>query len=189
MTRRCTSSPDRMNEPMNPLPPDLLGALRSAQHIVALTGAGVSAESGIPTFRDAMEGLWAKYDPEELATPEAFARNPQLVSRWYDDPRCKVAACRPNSGHDALAQLQSRLAAEGRRLTLITQNVDRLHQTAGSTNVIELHGSLWVWRCTDCGDEAEDRGPAFSMHPPECHCGGWKRPGVVWFGEPRSGAG
>jgi NAD-dependent deacetylase len=169
---------------MAEFPTDLLDALRSASHVVALTGAGVSAESGIPTFRDAMEGLWAKFNPEELATPTAFERNPEIVARWYDERRCKVAACKPNAGHYALAKLEAKVTADGRRFTLITQNVDRLHQAAGSTDVVELHGTLWVWRCTDCGEESEERGSAFAVHPPRCNCGGMKRPGVVWFGEP-----
>jgi NAD-dependent deacetylase len=162
---------------------ELLESLRSAGHIVVLTGAGVSAESGVPTFRDAMSGLWSKFDSAELATPEAFARDPELVTRWYDERRCNVAACKPNAGHIALAELQRLATTAGRRFTLITQNVDRLHQSAGSTNVIELHGTLFIWRCTDCGVEAEERGPAFGIYPPRCSCGGQRRPGVVWFGE------
>jgi NAD-dependent deacetylase len=161
----------------------LLELLRTADHIAVLTGAGVSAESGVPTFRDAQSGLWAKYDPAELATPQAFARDPVLVARWYDERRCSVARCKPNAGHVALAALQQRTLGRGARFTLITQNVDRLHQLAGSTDVIELHGTLWLWRCTSCGQEAEERGPAFAEHPPRCACGGQRRPGVVWFGE------
>lgn len=164
-------------------PPELLNLLSTASSIAVLTGAGVSAESGIPTFRDAMTGFWTKFDPVDLATPEAFARDPEVVTQWYDERRCDVAKSRPNSGHMALAALQSRFVAEGRRFTLITQNVDRLHQLAGSTDVIELHGTLWVWRCMDCGDEVEERGPAFNDYPPRCSCGGKRRPGVVWFGE------
>ncbi len=118
---------------MTDVPPDLVDLLRTAPHVVVLTGAGVSAESGIPTFRDAMDGLWAKYNPEDLATPDAFVRDPVLVSRWYDQRRCMVARCEPNAGHIALARLQSVLTGLGRRLTLVTQNVDRLHQSAGST--------------------------------------------------------
>jgi NAD-dependent deacetylase len=165
------------------IPDDLLESLCSADHIVALTGAGASAESGVPTFRDAQTGLWAKYDPADLATPEAFERDPELVSRWYDERRCSVANCVPNAGHVALAALQRHTLASGRRFTLITQNVDRLHQAAGSADVIELHGTLWVWRRLDCGIEAEERGPAFEVHPLRCPCGGKRRPGVVWFGE------
>jgi NAD-dependent deacetylase len=163
---------------------ELLKLLRNAGSIAVLTGAGVSAESGIPTFRDALTGYWAKFDPEQLATPEAFARDPEMVSRWYDERRCNVAKCSPNAGHIALAELQKRTVSEGRTFTLITQNVDRLHQAAGSTDVIELHGSLWVWRCEICGKESEERGPGFKEYPILCDYGGQRRPGVVWFGEP-----
>lgn len=157
--------------------------LQETSSVAILTGAGVSAESGIPTFRDAQTGLWAKYDPMELATPEAFARDPALVARWYDERRSKCAHCEPNPGHLALARLQEEFEATGKGFTLITQNVDRLHQRAGSRNPIELHGTLWVWRCTSCGDEREDREIPFPEHPPRCSCGGMRRPGVVWFGE------
>lgn len=109
------------------LPQQAVEWLRSARAVAVLTGAGVSAESGVPTFRDAMTGLWAKFDPAELATPQAFARDPELVSRWYDERRCGVARCRPNEGHLALARLQQILAGQGKRFTLVTQNVDRLH--------------------------------------------------------------
>ena len=157
--------------------------LRRANSIAVLTGAGISAESGIPTFRDAMTGLWAQYDPADLATPEAFARDPERVSRWYDERRCKVAQCIPNPGHLALTRLQNAVTEQGKEFTLITQNVDRLHQAAGSNDVIELHGSLWMWRCMGCRKEVEERGPAFQSYPPRCACGGPRRPGVVWFGE------
>lgn len=165
------------------VPGSLLSALRSAQAVVVLTGAGVSAESGIPTFRDAMEGLWAKYDPRQLATPEAFARDPELVSRWYDWRRQKCSAAQPNPAHWALARLEQALTQDGRQFTLLTQNVDRLHQAAGSKNIVELHGTLWLWRCTRCGEEREERTVPFASYPPKCHCGGLRRPGVVWFGE------
>jgi len=157
--------------------------LRLARSVAVLTGAGISSESGIPTFRDAMTGLWAQYNPADLATPEAFHRDPERVSRWYDERRCNVARCRPNPGHIALARLQKFLVKQGKAFTLITQNVDRLHQAAGSEGVIELHGSLWVWRCMTCGKETEERGAAFGAYPPRCACGGLRRPGVVWFGE------
>src|SRR5205823_8793970 len=106
---------------MEALDEQIFAALRSAERVVALTGAGVSAESGIPTFRDAMTGLWAKFDPGDLATPEAFARDPELVSRWYDDRRCNVAGCSPNAGHLALARLEQAIRSQGRTFTLITQ--------------------------------------------------------------------
>lgn len=168
---------------MSSIPSDLLQTVRTASSIVVLTGAGVSAESGIPTFRDAMDGLWARFNPEDLATPEAFARDPQLVSQWYDERRCKLAMCKPNPAHLALAQLQRWMREHDRSMTLVTQNIDRLHQEAGSDDVIELHGSLRVWRCTRCEKETDERGPAFETHPPRCSCGGARRPSVVWFGE------
>lgn len=161
------------------IPPGLIAALRQARHVAVLTGAGVSAESGIPTFRDAQTGLWARYNPEELATPEAFRRNPRLVWDWYAWRRQLVAAAAPNPGHLALARLEKLVP----RFTLITQNVDGLHQRAGSTNVIELHGNLMRVRCSvedtvyTTWDEAPDP-------PPPCPaCGALLRPDVVWFGE------
>jgi NAD-dependent deacetylase len=167
-----------------PLIPDsLVDALREARAVVVLTGAGVSAESGIPTFRDAMEGLWAKFDPSQLATPEAFERDPETVTRWYDCRREKCAAAKANPAHLALARWEHHLAEQNRGFTLLTQNVDRLHQAAGSGNVVELHGTLWVWRCTRCGVEREEREAPFPAHPPRCVCGGARRPAVVWFGE------
>ena len=162
---------------------ELIETLRDAESVAVLTGAGVSAESGIPTFRDAMSGLWARHDPMRLATPEAFERDPELVSEWYDHRRELCAACEPNAGHLALARLQREMEDRGRRFTLITQNVDRLHHRAGSRGVAELHGTIWLWRCMDCDDEREEPDPPFPQHPPRCHCGGPRRPGVVWFGE------
>lgn len=157
--------------------------LRDAQLIVVLTGAGVSAESGLDTFRDSGEGLWSKYDPTRLATPEAFQADPELVTRWYDWRRLRCAEAEPNAGHGALARLQERCEHAGREFTLLTQNVDRLHHAAGSRDVVELHGTLWEWRCVRCGESKEERGPAFEGYPLRCACGGLRRPGVVWFGE------
>jgi NAD-dependent deacetylase len=137
----------------------------------------VSAESGVPTFREAQTGLWAQYDPLDLATPEAFARDPQLVWRWYRWRRDLVARAEPNAGHRALAELQSLLP----RLTLVTQNVDGMHQRAGSRDVIEFHGNLFTDRCFADGRIVEVDA---EEHIPVCpHCGGHVRPGVVWFGE------
>jgi NAD-dependent deacetylase len=162
------------------LPDALLTRLRDAGHVCVLTGAGVSAESGVPTFRDAQQGLWAKYDPLELATPEAFRRNPQLVWRWYRWRRELVSAAEPNDGHRALARLREFVP----RLTLVTQNVDGLHQRAGSRDVIEFHGNIFVNRCfARCKDDHIidcDDGDAVPKCP---DCGGLTRPGVVWFGE------
>ena len=158
---------------------DLINSLRSAQYVVALTGAGVSAESGIPTFRDAQTGLWAQYRPEDLATPEAFERNPKLVWDWYAWRRELVERSQPNPGHYALAQLQQHVP----RFTLITQNVDGFHQLAGSTNVIELHGNLARVKCSREG-EVIDRWEDTGETPPRCpRCGAYLRPDVVWFGE------
>jgi NAD-dependent deacetylase len=152
--------------------------LRGARRVAALTGAGVSAESGVPTFRGA-EGLWRRFRPEELATPQAFARDPVLVWEWYDWRRQKVGACAPNDGHRALAELGRRSFA----FDLVTQNVDGLHRLAGSSPVWELHGSLWNLRCTGCSRNREDRSAPLPSIPPRCACGAIERPGVVWFGE------
>jgi NAD-dependent deacetylase len=157
--------------------------LQAATSVVVLTGAGVSAESGIPTFRDALTGLWSRFDPQQLATAEAFARDPVLVTRWYDERRRRCADCTPNPGHVALAELERRLFAVGRDFSLLTQNVDRLHQRAGSMRVTELHGNLWTWRCIRCAHEDADPPLPFPDYPPHCRCGGALRPNVVWFGE------
>jgi len=160
-------------------------ALESAPRIVALTGAGVSAESGIPTFRGA-GGLWGDLRAEDLATPAAFARDPQRVWEWYRWRRSIVARARPNAGHLALAEFERRRAPAA--FTLVTQNVDGLHTRAGSRRPIELHGNLWRLRCLDCGSERveEAEGTAGEAEPlPRCPaCGGLERPAVVWFGEP-----
>ncbi len=147
--------------------------------VVVLTGAGISAESGVPTFRGP-DGLWRSFRPEELATPEAFARDPLLVWEWYDWRRQRIAACQPNPAHRVLAEMESVLPD----FTLITQNVDGLHQAAGSRRVLELHGNIWRVRCTRCGQTREDRRVPLPELPPRCACGGLLRPDVVWFGEP-----
>jgi NAD-dependent deacetylase len=163
---------------MREIPAALFARLRGARRVAALTGAGVSAESGVPTFRDAQTGLWAQYRAEELATPEAFQRNPGLVWDWYAWRRELVARARPNPGHEALAALARHLA----HFTLITQNVDGLHQRAGSQEVIELHGNISRIRCSREGTPV----PVFPAgeSPPRCpSCRAWLRPDVVWFGE------
>ena len=165
--------------PATEIPGALLDALRDARHVCVLTGAGVSAESGVPTFRDAQEGLWARYRPEDLATPEAFLDDPALVWRWYRWRRDIVANVEPNPGHTALARL-ARLVPQ---LTLVTQNVDGLHQAAGSTDVIEYHGTFAWQRCMDCGKKYENRDVDVSKIPPRCDCGGILRPDAVFFGE------
>lgn len=159
-------------------------ALHTAQNVVVLTGAGASAGSGIPTFRDALEGHWSKFKAEELATPEAFAANPERVTRWYEERRKAVLACEPNAGHYALAQLEQMLESRGATLTILTQNVDALHQRAGSKHVVEVHGSLIRWRCTASGQtQWFDQPQAFDSYPPASPDGGLWRPDVVWFGE------
>ncbi len=146
--------------------------------MVALTGAGVSAESGVPTFRGP-GGLWENHRPEELATPQAFARDPALVWRWYNWRRELISRCQPNPAHLALASSER----PGRDFTLITQNVDGLHRQAGSSAPLEIHGNLWRTRCLGCGQVREERRLDLPA-PPQCaSCGGLLRPDVVWFGE------
>lgn len=167
-----------MNETPH-VPEALASALRSARHVVALTGSGVSAESGVPTFREAQIGLWSQFDPHELATPQAFDANPRLVWEWYEWRRQLVAGAMPNAAHVALADLQRKLP----RFTLITQNVDGLHRLAGSHPVIELHGNI---RRTICSLERTvvESWPTSDHLPPRCpSCRAYLRPDVVWFGE------
>ena len=144
-----------------------------------LTGAGISAESGVPTFRGP-GGLWKQFRAEDLATPEAFERDPRLVWEWYDSRRTALAAVQPNAGHLALAEIERRKP----RFTLVTQNVDGLHDRAGSRNVVKLHGDIWAVRCQQCGRERRDQRTPLPQIPPRCDCGGLLRPDVVWFGEP-----
>lgn len=166
--------------------------LTSKQHICILTGAGISAESGIPTFRDKQTGLWENYGVEDLATPEAFTRDPKLVWSWYQWRRQLVADKKPNPAHVALAQWQYHTQSSNQSLTLITQNVDDLHEQAGST-VTHLHGNLWHNRCSQCETvcQSQSRG---SYHSEDTinfddtlmtcrHCDGYIRPDIVWFGE------
>ncbi len=152
--------------------------LREAHHAAALTGAGVSAESGIPTFRG-LGGLWRGRDPMSLATPEAFVRDPAVVWEFYNWRRDLVARAQPNPAHLALV----RLAEIVPRFSLITQNVDRLHRRAGSLGVTELHGNLTDVRCTGCGRTDDRAGDTLSALPACEACGGLLRPAVVWFGE------
>lgn len=162
---------------------DVSKRLTADAHITVMTGAGVSAASGVPTFRGA-EGLWKQFKPESLATADAFARDPKLVWEWYDWRRQKIAACEPNAAHHALATWSRRFP----NFKLITQNVDGLHERAGTADTIRLHGSIWEVRCWDrCGQSPSrwrDETVPYAEIPPACpHCGGLIRPGVVWFGE------
>ncbi|MEW5981923.1 MAG: NAD-dependent deacylase [Acidobacteriota bacterium] len=160
--------------------------LREAGRVMATTGAGISAESGVPTFRGP-DGLWRRYRPEDLATPEAFGANPALVWEWYRWRRARIAEARPNPGHDALSRFERRWPA----FELVTQNVDGLHHRAGSTRVIEVHGNIWRTRCARRCGFSIDESPGAATEPvplddrglPVCQCGGMLRPDVTWFGE------
>jgi NAD-dependent deacetylase len=160
-------------------PGKVLEILQSSQRVAVLTGAGISAESGIPTFREAQSGLWARYDPVELATPEAFQRNPRLVWEWYTWRKDLISQSAPNPGHHALVEMETFYPG----FSLITQNVDGFHRLSGSRNVIELHGNIFRTKCS-----LEDRiileWPETEQVPPQCpRCDGYLRPDVVWFGE------
>lgn len=159
---------------------ELNDRLAAAGRVTVMTGAGISAASGVPTFRGA-DGLWRTFRAEELATPDAFGRSPRLVWEWYDWRRTLIAGCRPNAAHDVLASWSAHPG-----FALITQNVDGLHELAGTRNVIRFHGSIWELRCAEgCGAPPwEDRRAPLPALPPPCpSCGGLSRPGVVWFGE------
>jgi NAD-dependent deacetylase len=160
-------------------PERLLERLRTAEHVMVLTGAGASAESGVPTFRDAQKGLWSEYDPQELATPQAFEKDPKKVWEWYAWRRKLVSEAQPNPAHYALVEIEQRVP----KFTLVTQNVDGLHQRAGSVNVLEFHGNLFrVKRATD-GVIVDDWNEDGEL-PPRCpETGSLLRPDVVWFGE------
>jgi NAD-dependent deacetylase len=154
--------------------------LAAAESVAVLTGAGISAESGVPTFRGA-GGLWRNFRPEELATQEAFARDPRTVWEWYLWRRSLIDGTGPNAGHRALVTLEQRLP----RFTLITQNVDGLHDRAGSRRILKVHGDIWHSRCVSCTYQRKDRALSYEALPPVCpECGEPLRPGVVWFGEP-----
>ena len=161
------------------IPNGLISALRTAERVAVLTGAGVSQESGLRTFRDLQNGLWSEYRPEDLASAEAFRRNPGLVWEWYTMRREKARSAEPNAGHFALAEMERRFPT----FTLITQNVDGLHQKAGAHRVIELHGNIHQVICFDCGLLARDWDAGGGEVPLCTACGGMLRPNVVWFGE------
>jgi NAD-dependent deacetylase len=161
-----------------------VSALAHARRVLVSTGAGMSKESGIPTFRDAQEGLWARFDPQELATEEGFRAAPARVWTWYAYRRARMAECLPHAGHEALVELGGLVP----QLTIVTQNIDGLHQRSGSTDVIELHGSIARDRCLDCGAPGIAPGilprEGEEIEPPRCEtCGSYLRPDVVWFGE------
>jgi len=164
------------------IPNALIELLRRANHVAALTGAGISAESGIPTFREAQTGLWSRYQSEELATPEAFSRNPRLVWDWYSWRRELISKAEPNPGHYALVEMEKRIPI----FTLITQNVDGLHRRAGSgarLPILELHGNIQRNKCFTENRPVETWEETGEI-PPRCpYCGGFVRPDVVWFGE------
>jgi NAD-dependent deacetylase len=161
------------------IPNDLITTISDARSVTVLTGAGVSAESGIPTFREAQTGLWAQYDPRELATPQAFVRNPRLVWEWYAWRRSLIEKAQPNLAHYALVDLEQGLPT----FLLVTQNIDGLHWRAGSRDMVEMHGNIARTKCFDEGHRVDwwsDNGDV----PPRCpRCGGFLRPDVVWFGE------
>jgi NAD-dependent deacetylase len=160
---------------------EVRGWVRAARHVAVLTGAGMSAESGVPTFRDAQTGLWAKFDPQQLATEDAFRANPKMVWDWYAFRREMIAKVEPNAGHRALAAFAQRHPG---RLTLITQNVDGLHQRAGSEGVLALHGNIFEDKWLDTPRSCCHAGTAVAGSPPYCErCGNMLRPAVVWFGE------
>ena len=150
--------------------------LKNAKKIVFVTGAGISQESGIPTFRG-KDGFWRKYDPMKLATIDAFYDDPKLVWEWYEDRRKNILAASPNPGHKAIAELE-----KYSQIVVLTQNIDGLHQRAGSTDVLELHGSIIRIKCTVC-DFSDEILSSFELLPPKCKCGNILRPDVVWFGE------
>jgi NAD-dependent protein deacetylase/lipoamidase len=163
------------------VPQGLITALQPASRVAVITGAGISAESGIPTFRGA-GGLWRSFRPEDLATPQAFARDPATVWAWYRWRQRLIADAAPNAGHSALAKLQA--SRPGWRV--LTQNVDGLHQRAGNDAVVELHGSIWRTRCVSCGRPGDSNAQCAEDETaplPLCRCGSLMRPAVVWFGE------
>lgn len=173
-------NPDRIDQQTMEFDPYIFKILEKADHVVALTGAGVSAESGIPTFRGE-EGLWEEFRPEELANFEAFMENPALVSQWYEYRRTIIDEVEPNPGHYALAEMEELFS----HITIITQNVDGLHQKAGSSDVIELHGNIYRNYCIQCGMRYDySNMPHANDGIPTCdECNGYIRPDVVWFGE------
>jgi NAD-dependent deacetylase len=165
-------SEDRLN-----LPSDVLRRIRNAKSASVLTGAGVSAESGIPTFRGA-GGIWEKYDFTKLATPQGFKEDPRLVWEWYQLRQKEIKKAKPNAAHIAIVHMEDHFP----RFSVLTQNIDGMHKKAGSRNVVELHGSIWRMRCSRDGLTIQNDDPVTEI-PPMCQCGSILRPDVVWFGE------
>jgi len=160
----------------------LRDSLARARRVCVLTGAGVSAESGVPVYRG-NEGLYQAFSAADMATPEGFARNPEKVWAWYIDRRRQLLEVKPNPGHAALARLEQLMAAQGRAFRLVTQNIDGLHQAAGSRDPVELHGNIWKTRCTECGTVSGQYGEIFEGLPRCARCKALCRPHIVWFGE------
>jgi len=160
------------------IPDQVVQKVAESKFLTVLTGAGISAESGVPTFRG-QDGLWKNYRAEELATPEAFQKDPKLVWEWYDWRRGIVGDANPNPGHEAI----SRLEKSAPNFYLITQNVDGLHERAGSCKIVELHGNIWKMRCVKEGTIKTDLTVPLENLPPHCECGALLRPHIVWFGE------
>jgi NAD-dependent deacetylase len=178
--------------PTDQVPDALLEALRKARHLLIFSGAGMSAESGIPTFRSNMHSLWAEFNPQELASPEGWRADKSRVWAWYEWRRGLVSQAQPHAGHLAIPKLAAALShftGEVVDVSVVTQNVDDLHERAGSTDVQHLHGSLFAPHCCACGKPAQFAAPppvepVARLEPQHCeHCGGDVRPGVVWFGE------
>ena len=170
-----------MHQPVALFSDTLVQRLRAAERVAVLTGAGISAESGVPTFRDP-DGIWQRFRPEELANVEAFLGNPELVQGWYAHRRAVVETVEPNPGHVALAALERWVVGRGGEFLLATQNVDGLHERAGSQRLVELHGSLLRSHCLSCGTPAGESASADGALTCQA-CGGLVRPDVVWFGE------
>lgn len=171
----CVSGEDRIE-----ISESVLGKIRQAKRVSVLTGAGISAESGIPTFRGA-GGIWEKYDYRKLATLEGFKSDPQLVWEWYQLRQIEMKKAKPNPAHEVIAEMESHFD----RFSVLTQNIDGMHARAGSKNIIELHGNIWRMRCPRDGTSITLSDPVAEI-PPLCQCGSIMRPDVVWFGEPLS---
>lgn len=152
--------------------------IKKCKSLVVFTGAGISKESGIPTFRDA-DGLWKNFKIEELATPEAFERDPVKVWEWYLWRKEKIGSCKPNLCHLLLAKWEEKIE----NFWIVTQNIDGLHRKAGNKKILELHGNIWFTRCLKCEEVKEDLSYSYHSMPPKCKCGGILRPHIVWFGE------